>query len=409
MASDETTPRVIASELLQATESRAVLSLDIITGRVVERPALFPDLLDTIEPLLHDMPTPKNLFNPDKLQTFGACFINLSESFRMARKLILGNRRNKKSLIDFWSISRKWMEDFQAFVFTEDMNKLEGNVTPSGIHDVWDLAGWVSLVLYEFALIPELIGPMRRPQFQAAQIRLWVRVRVCTRPRILLEDRIGDVLDLILDHEPGKYPDRHNRIFAETLEEFSDDFILECYHRVIGRVRDRNFALKGHDTWTSCFRFVQIVYMHSEPLWLQFLANGCLYFQLHAFRRHMSPHSAINGRDAYIKFFSGVLHSTVPAIADSPVWVPQAIDSHLIPIIVGSSIFYQDLKRADGTIVEDLISLFTYLRANLIHRSVLKLFSAHCTIFERNTVNARTCLKDRCGKHGEHSCVMLNR
>ncbi|KAF8916004.1 hypothetical protein CPB85DRAFT_1432380 [Mucidula mucida] len=194
MASDSTTPRVLANALLQASGNPTVRLLDAKAARVKINASYFPDLLTTIQPHLRDPPSERNLFNPDKLLAYSACFINLSESFRLSR-----------------------------------------------------------------------------------------------------ED----------------------------------------------------------DTWLSCFRFV----IHS-----------------YAFQRHMSPHSHINGRQASLKFFPTLLHINALAIADSPAWIPQAIDSHLLPIVFGSAMFFEDfLQQGPRHEVEELmLRLFKYLTPALIHRSVLK-------------------------------------
>ncbi|KAF9047038.1 hypothetical protein BDZ89DRAFT_1058090 [Hymenopellis radicata] len=189
---------------------------------------------------------------------------------------------------------------------------------------------------------------------------------MCSRPRILLEDHIGNVLDLILGL------DVYRKSFEMVLRAFRKDFILQCYHRVIERVRNPNFAMEGYDTWLSCFRFVIHVYKYSEPLWLTFLGHDCVYFQLYAFQRHMSPHSHINGHLAYLKFFPTLLYATAPAIADSPAWIPQAIDCHLLPIIFGSAMFYDDIRQRDPDLDEVMLRLFKHLTPALIHRSVLK-------------------------------------
>ncbi|KAF9047057.1 hypothetical protein BDZ89DRAFT_1058117 [Hymenopellis radicata] len=365
MASDSTTPRVLTNVLLQASGNPTVRLLDAKAARVANNPTAFPDLLTTIETHLRDAPCERNLFDPYKLLAYSACFINLSESLRLARQRILASSRNRQALFAFWSSYKPWIEAFLSFVYTHSMAELEGNFTPSGVHDVWDLAGWVSLVLYEFALVPEIKDHMNA-SFEAAQIRLWVKVRMCSRPRILLEDQIGDVLNLILGlHE-------YRKSFEMVLDEFPKDFILQCYHRVIGRVRNPNFAMEGYDTWLSCFRFVIQVYKYSEPLWLTFLGHGCVYFQLYAFQRHMSPHSHINGHPAYLKFFRTLIYATAPAIADSPAWIPQAIDCHLLPIIFGSAMFYDDIRERDPSVDEDMLQLFKHLTPALIHRSVLK-------------------------------------
>ncbi|KAF9047039.1 hypothetical protein BDZ89DRAFT_1058092 [Hymenopellis radicata] len=156
MAGDSTTPRVLTNVLLQASGNPTVRLLDAKAARVENNPLSFPDLLTTIEPHLRDTPCERNLFDPDQLLAYSACFINLSESLRFSRERILINFRNKRALFDFWSSCKPWIEDFLSFVYTHSMAELEGNFTPSGVHDVWDLAGWVSLVLYELALVPEI-------------------------------------------------------------------------------------------------------------------------------------------------------------------------------------------------------------------------------------------------------------
>ncbi len=88
----------------------------------------------------------------------------------------------------------------------------------------------------------------------------------------------------------------------------------------------------------------------------------------------MSPHSHINGRQASLIFFPTLLHINAPAIADLPAWIPQAIDSHLLPIVFGSAMFFEDiLQQGPRHEVEELmLRLLKYLTPALIHRSVLK-------------------------------------
>ncbi|KAJ3512127.1 hypothetical protein NLJ89_g3701 [Agrocybe chaxingu] len=216
----------------------------------------------------------------------------------------------------------------------------------------------------------------------------------CSTPRILAEDRIGDVMDLIT---PDFFWNPNNRLFEQVVESFPEEFVLGCYHRVIARVTGPNYRKAGHDDWMTCFRFVSLIIGHSPPLCFLFLANKSLYWMVHGFRKQLSQHAAVNGRDAYVKFYPSLMHTARASFSDSHTWIPQAIKARLLPLMLKSSphlkastlsnpnsthsrlhtpsslaTVLHRLRAKDRDVPERMKEVYFHLSTNLIHQEVLR-------------------------------------
>ncbi|KIY70600.1 hypothetical protein CYLTODRAFT_441923 [Cylindrobasidium torrendii FP15055 ss-10] len=282
-------------------------------------------------------------------------------------------------LSNFWRSFRGWIERLFSLVVEMDIEESELCVTAAGLHDIWDVVGFFSIFIAEVTRFPQKVRELENSSHHALQIRLWIKIRGCSRPRREAEEMIGEVLDCLM---PILERSQRNDLYSDATASFSPEFMLHCLHRTISRIQSPEYGKSkwaGGDDWASCLTFTGTVTTQSDEVFLLYNANRCLFWEITAFRYQVAGSSEIHGSAAYYNFWPLVVQGILRIFNDSPLWMPQAIDAGFLDFFYRSRIHLQVIEETSpppltpGATTHGMMTkVLDELSAGLIHRSVLR-------------------------------------